>query len=532
MPDLEISPKSVTLGLGEMQQFQAFKGGQPDPTVVWSIQPAGDGQISASGAYTSPRRIPFRRRVIVLATPGAGGTPATAVIELEAVSFWTHFLGGYLILAFLALLSLVIFRWEWFCPTCKPAKVLVSPPVITLATSQAQLFTANVPVQWSADAKAGSTVLGGLYVAPATLPPGGRVQIRATAKDPSQEAGTAEVVVPAESGLALQPAKATITAGGSLDLTAFVSRPPAAGSGGTTAPEVVEWLTPEVGTLTPSAAGGSTARFSIAASAIAHSTTVLVLARVQGTERIAGAWVTVVPASLPVGTCAEGCGCGSDVAALLRLIAIMGALGGLIHGISSFTTYVGNRQFLTSWVWWYVFKPFLAGLVALVVFLVFRAGFGMGDFSLGVADCLKVSAFAGLIGLFAEPATLKLKDIFDTLFTPRNDPRRDAATDAKPATLKLESLTPATLTVEQTPLPALTLNGTGFARDCQVKIGEGSLRLPSSATPTQVVVPLLADDVKTAGTLTVVVYNKPPDGSPSNSLPLKVDKKPDPEPTK
>jgi hypothetical protein len=110
-------------------------------------------------------------------------------------------------------------------------------------------------------------------------------------------------------------------------------------------------------------------------------------------------------------------------ASLIALIAVAGALGGLIHGASSFAIFAGNRAFQSSWTWWYVLRPVLGAAVALVVYLVLRSGFG-GDLALSGADCLKTAGFAGLIGMFAEPATLKLKDIFNTLFTPREDPRK------------------------------------------------------------------------------------------------------------
>jgi hypothetical protein len=108
---------------------------------------------------------------------------------------------------------------------------------------------------------------------------------------------------------------------------------------------------------------------------------------------------------------------------LIALIAVAGALGGLIHGASSFAIFAGNRAFQSSWTWWYVLRPVVGAAVALVVYLVLRSGFG-GDLALTGADCLKTAGFAGLIGMFAEPATLKLKDIFNTMFTPREDPRK------------------------------------------------------------------------------------------------------------
>jgi hypothetical protein len=109
----------------------------------------------------------------------------------------------------------------------------------------------------------------------------------------------------------------------------------------------------------------------------------------------------------------------------IGLIALAGALGGLIHGASSFAIFAGNREFKSSWTWWYVLRPVLGAAVALIVYLVVRSGLGTSDIALSGGDCLKTAGFAGLIGIFAEPATLKLKDIFETIFTPRDDPRKD-----------------------------------------------------------------------------------------------------------
>ncbi|HLY17175.1 MAG TPA: hypothetical protein VKR61_08110 [Bryobacteraceae bacterium] len=117
---------------------------------------------------------------------------------------------------------------------------------------------------------------------------------------------------------------------------------------------------------------------------------------------------------------------------LIALIALAGALGGLIHGASSFAIFAGNREFKSSWTWWYVLRPLLGGAVALVVSLVVRSGLGAPDLALGAGGCLKTAGLAGLIGMFAEPAMLKLKDIFNSLFTPREDPRKDALAQETP----------------------------------------------------------------------------------------------------
>jgi hypothetical protein len=537
MPDLRVSPQSVTLTAGQIQKFEALDtSGQTVQNVTWSIQPTEKaGKIESPGIYTAPLWI-FRHKKAVIVAQQAGGAQATAEVELSPLPFWTNFLGAYLLLSFLLLLALLVWNWDWLCPTCKPGKVRVSPPVVTLMPSQSQTFTANLPVTWNKNAQ---MTASGLYTAPAQVPASGRAQVAATAQEDLEKDGMAEVLISQVGGLSLQPARAVVSSGGSVDLTAVLTSPqppkPAApavpAEGGNQAPPApdasspitVTWMAPEIGTLTSLTAGGPVARFSVPAKAVDRPTPVMILARTSETPpRIAGAWVTVQPADSLIGVCGDGY--DYNAAKLLLLLAIMGALGGLIHGISSFTTYVGNREFLTSWVWWYAFKPFLAGLVALVVFLVFRAGFGVGDFSLGTADCLKAGAVAAMIGLFAEQATVKLKDIFETIFTPRNDPRRDEAGKVKPKGPTLKSLEPPSVTEGQN-VQKLTINGADFASECQVKIGNAALRKPSSVTATSVVVSLEPDDIKTKGDVAVIVYNKPPDGDPSNTLALKVEPK-------
>ncbi len=520
MADLEVRPQTASLTAGQNQQFGAFQNGQP-VKVAWSLQPSSKdaGTIEELGIYTAPRQI-FRTRKVAVVARAADGSLGSAIVELVPLAFWTHFLGAYLLASLILILLMVTLGWEKLCPTCQAKTIRISPPVVTLGPSQSQLFTANVPVHWT-----GGTLdsnVEGLYTAPAN-PKLVKSKGQLIAKAAGLPQAGADVFFSSQGGLSLQPARAAVTAGGSIDLAAVLVPPPPDPNLSTTpSPPEVHWLSPAIGTLTPTSATGAgslTARFSIGASAVDFPTTVLVIAQTQETPpRTAGAWITVKPATLLTGVCED---CESfNIGGLLILLALMGALGSIVHAISSFTTFVGNRKFLTSWAWWYIFKPFLGGLVALAVFLVFRAGFGIGNYSLDKADCLKSAAFAILIGLFAEQATIKMKDIFDALFTPRKEQRQDPASGGNSSGPTLVSLDPPSVTVGQD-IHSLTLHGTGFAKDCQVKIG-AELRKPTNPLATTLTVEIKPADIAKSGEVPVIVYNKPPESEPSNILKLKV----------
>lgn len=59
---------------------------------------------------------------------------------------------------------------------------------------------------------------------------------------------------------------------------------------------------------------------------------------------------------------------------LLLLVLIMGAVGSWLHAVSSFLDFVGNRNFVTSWFTWYLMRPILGSIMAVVFYVVIRAG--------------------------------------------------------------------------------------------------------------------------------------------------------------
>lgn len=122
---------------------------------------------------------------------------------------------------------------------------------------------------------------------------------------------------------------------------------------------------------------------------------------------------------------------------LVIVVALSGALGGLVHSLRSFYKYVGNRKLIWSWFAMYILLPFVGTCMGLVFYLVIRAGFFSPQTQIEQTSPYGFAALAALVGLFSEQALLKLKDVSETVFTKgevRKDdiasrPESDAAVD-------------------------------------------------------------------------------------------------------
>lgn len=115
--------------------------------------------------------------------------------------------------------------------------------------------------------------------------------------------------------------------------------------------------------------------------------------------------------------------CISDLHAEQRMVILVllsGLLGSLIHGATSFSSYVGDQKLDKNWLWWYALRPFVGMAVAFVFYIVFRGGL-VNNTKLESLNVYGVMTLAALAGLFSDRATLKLKEIFETMFQPKDD---------------------------------------------------------------------------------------------------------------
>jgi hypothetical protein len=161
-----------------------------------------------------------------------------------------------------------------------------------------------------------------------------------------------------------------------------------------------------------------------------------------------------LPDNSPTVSCAEKNKGTIDMNSIfLILVAITGFLGNMVYVASSFTTFVGNNSFIRTWIPWYIVKPFTASALAIIIYFLIRAGFLSYGSDARNVSLYGILAFSALAGLFTDTATLKLKEIFDAMFKPK-DQREGKMTD-----LSIDGITPSEL---QKGVNRLSLKGKGL----------------------------------------------------------------------
>lgn len=99
------------------------------------------------------------------------------------------------------------------------------------------------------------------------------------------------------------------------------------------------------------------------------------------------------------------------------LVILSGALGSTVHAATSFSKYLGWRQLYVSWIWWYLMRPFIGGMLALIVYFAIRGGLLVNDSGAESLNLFGVIALASLSGMFSRHAIDKLGVIFTKLFS-------------------------------------------------------------------------------------------------------------------
>lgn len=198
---------------------------------------------------------------------------------------------------------------------------------------------------------------------------------------------------------------------------------------------------------------------------------------------------------------------------LFLMVAAAGALGSLVHTLTSFVDYVGNRRLAWSWIWWLVLRVPIGMALALLIYLALRGGLlAPSQPNGGSTSLLNPYGFAGIAamaGMFSKQATDKLREVFDTLFRTAQPVARADALSRVPLTIK--AVTPSKVPLGGQ-VRELTVTGTGFKDGCMATIN-GESRAIQRASDTELRVTLIDKDVGTAATLQLVVAVPGSEGS-------------------
>src|ERR1700730_580590 len=223
----------------------------------------------------------------------------------------------------------------------------------------------------------------------------------------------------------------------------------------------------------------------------------------------------------------------SDLRIFFTVIAA-GALGSLIHSLTSFADFVGERSLSSNWIWWFVLRIPVGLALALVFSVVLRGGIAIpslpgrtaADGATLAIDATRllnpygIAAVSALAGMFSKQATDKLREIFDTVFRTQEPVIR--ADPLTPRAIPVISGTdPTKLTVATGPLTPNVL-GRGFQRDCNASIN-ATARSVQWVSDGLLKLTLLAEDVAAKGGLRLIVQNPGPAGGESEPFVIPVE---------
>lgn len=124
---------------------------------------------------------------------------------------------------------------------------------------------------------------------------------------------------------------------------------------------------------------------------------------------------------------------GGAEGGLLVLVIACGFAGGLIHSATSLAVFAGNRQLLQSWMLWFYLRGPVGALLAVLVYLGYRAGVYSDTVVVTKQTVFMIGFLSGLAGLFSKQVTDKLSDLIDVLFASPQAKRRADALDSAEA---------------------------------------------------------------------------------------------------
>lgn len=500
-PTLKVLPETVELSSGDVHAFSVSNAGL---VVEWSIQPLGLGEIDEHGIYHAPKEVRNPRAVVVLAKTPGGAQYGTATVALSDAPQAVKMVGWYAIVVAVLLGIGLVFFWRILNVAPRQPMVVINPPEITLDPEKESdiEFDAVVlgdlknGVTWSASD--GSIDPKGIYTFPKSLPKTIDKEVTITAASQSDPNVRNTAVVHLKSGQKLLVHPTAVSVFTSQQVRFRAEQTEQARPQGQE-PEKVKWSLDqkELGVIDETTGVYTAPRY------VERTEPFEAIAESASGAR-AAAVITVNP---PLGK--------ADWKVIVFVI-VMGSLGSMIYFSSSFVAYVGNRSFRSSWLWFYISRPFVGGALAVIFFLILGGGFLTTP---STSNLMTIGVIAALVGLFSDRAVKKLSDVFDVVFAVKDDrgdklkegqaggdqagAKADAGKQAQGANPKITSTDPSTVTKNQA--TTLTVRGSNF-NNYKVQVNDDPPIDPTNSTYETFELQLTADQTN-GDKVTITVIN-------------------------
>jgi hypothetical protein len=116
---------------------------------------------------------------------------------------------------------------------------------------------------------------------------------------------------------------------------------------------------------------------------------------------------------------------------MIIVVALAGAVGGLVHTTRSFYFHATDKTLHQSWLLWYILRPLVGSSIGLITYLIIRGGFITMDATVKEANVYSFTALAALAGMFSEQAVEKLKRVAELILTKVQAPSKKSKTKSE-----------------------------------------------------------------------------------------------------
>lgn len=199
---------------------------------------------------------------------------------------------------------------------------------------------------------------------------------------------------------------------------------------------------------------------------------------------------------------------------LLAIVILSGMVGSFVHSANSFIAFAGNMRLKWEWIWFYLLRPLFGGMLAAGFYMVVRGGLLTVDGNTDSLNVFGIAAISFLVGMNSDKASLKLGEVFDTMF-----PVKDDRGGKLISGLTIASVEPTVVAVNTA--TNITIKGSGFATNVLLLLGNQPHAV-TRVSETELTVALTAAETAAAGKLELVVVNPPPKGRVSEPISLTV----------